>query len=293
MFDLDKIFPPKTAEQIRDDGESVGWLISRAFGKATEPFPDSALSNLIQVPCVMCVIGRRGSGKTALGFRILEIFRYHAWPKFVVGTQPSARHQLPTWIRPISSLWDLPVGAIALIDEAQLNYGIRGSETDRRDLAQILSLSRQRDQLLIFISQQTRAISREIVAAADVLIIKSMHPHQIKFERAEFEDAFQTAQGKLSEMTGDSRQYSYVHAPDDDLEMVMQSHEPAFWSEELSKLYAGAMSARSLIEEAANRREEAIAEAKRLQGQGWSYGMIGRRLGVSKGTAWNYVNTVL
>ena len=86
---------------------------------------------------------------------------------------------------------------------------------------------------------------------------------------------------------------SYVHAPDDDLEMVMKSVEPSFWTEGLSKLYAGTTPARSLTEEAANRREEAIAQAKRLHGQGWSYGMIRRRLGVSKGTAWNYVNTVL
>ena len=122
MFDFGQNkddLPP--TESDREIGDGLGWMISRAFGVATEPFPDSALPHLIQVPCVVCVIGRRGSGKTALGFRILEIFRYHTWPKFVVGAPRSARHQLPTWIRPISSLWDLPEGAIALIDQAQLN----------------------------------------------------------------------------------------------------------------------------------------------------------------------------
>ncbi len=281
---------PVSAGGLFDDGGSFSWLLARALGTMTEPFPDFVLQHLIEIPSVMLIVGRRGSGKTALGFRLIETLRYHRWPKFVVGVPRSARQQVPTWIKTVSSLWDLPIGAVALVDEAHLGYGTRVREADRKDLARVLSLSRQRDQLLIFASQQTRSVSREIVAATDVLIIKSMHLHQIRFERPEFEEALQTAQGKLAGMPGDRRQYSYVYAPDDDLELVMRNTEPSFWSEHLSRLYAGVMPARSLNDEAAERREESIGQARRLHAQGWSYGMIARRLGVSKGTAWNYVN---
>ncbi len=281
---------PASAGGPFGDGGSFSWLLARALGTMTEPFPDFVLQHLIEIPSVVLIVGRRGSGKTALGFRLLETLRYHRWPKFVVGVPRSARHQVPTWIKTVSSLWDLPIGAVALVDEAHLGYGTRAGEADRKDLARVLSLSRQRDQLLMFISQQTRSVSREIVAAADVLIIKSMRAHQIRLERPEFEEALQTAQDKLAGMPGDHRQYSYVYAPDDDLELVMRSTEPSFWSERLSRLYAGVTPARSLNDEAAERREESIGQARRLHAQGWSYGMIARRLGVSKGTAWNYVN---
>ena len=265
-------------------------MLAKSLKTLEEPVPDEALQYLIQLACVILIVGRRGSGKTALGFRLLETLRYHRWPKFVVGVPRSRRHEIPTWIKTVPTLWDVPNGAVALIDETQLGYGMRTTEQDRRELAQLLSLSRQREQLLIFISQQTRLVSREIVAATDVLIIKSMHSHQIRFERPEFEEALQTAQQRLSLMIGDRRQFSYVHAPDDDIEMVMRSAEPSFWTDGLSRLYAGSTPARSLREEAATRREEAIALARRLHEQGWSFGMIARRLGVSKGTAWNYVN---
>jgi hypothetical protein len=168
---------------------------------------------------------------------------------------------------------------------------MRMSEQDRRDLSEMLSLSRQRNQTLIFVSQQTRTLSKEIAAAASILIIKRMLPHQIKFERPEFEQVMLAAQEQLTRTTGDRRKLSYVYAPDDEIEMLMASELPQFWTPGMSNMFSvTSLAPRSLTEAAAERRQEAIALAKRLHSEGWSYTMIERRLGVSKGTAWNYVN---
>ncbi len=91
----------------------------------------------------------------------------------------------------------------------------------------------------------------------------------------------------------DRRKLSYVYAPDDEIEMLMTNEPPSFWSESVSNMFAGTgLPPRSLREEAAMQRQDAISLSKRLHSDGWSYGMIARRLGVSKGTAWNYVNRV-
>lgn len=267
------------------------WSFAKSLKTIEEPFPDTALPYLIQVPCVVVIVGSRGTGKTTLGCSLLEGFRDHRWDKFVVGIPRTAQRHFPAWIKQVPTLWDLPNRAIALVDEAHLKHGMRMSEQDRRDLIQMLSQSRQREQLLIFVSQQTRTLSREIVAAADVLIIKRMLPHQVKFERPEFEEALSVAQEKLKLATTDRRKLSYVYAPDDEIEMLMTNEMPSFWSESVSNMFAGTgLPPRSLREEAAVLRQDAIALAKRLHADGWSYGMIARRLGVSKGTAWNYVN---
>ena len=62
-------------------GWSFKWVLAKSLKTLEEPFPDEALQYLIQLACVILIVGRRGSGKTALGFRLLETLRYHRWPK--------------------------------------------------------------------------------------------------------------------------------------------------------------------------------------------------------------------
>lgn len=89
---------------------------------------DAAWRAKIVRPSIVLILGKRGSGKSALGYRLLELFRYGSQP-YVVGVPPSARQHLPDWIGIAPRLEELPPKSIALMDEAYLAYHARASGT--------------------------------------------------------------------------------------------------------------------------------------------------------------------
>ncbi len=268
------------------------WMWDRPEGKATDPLHDEALPHIVAPYLITLILGGRGSGKTALGFRLLELYRDHQSDKYIVGGSRSAVQLLPKWIKYVDSIFTLPDNSIALIDEAHLRMGPHISEADRRELASMLALTRQRQQTLFIISQQARTISREIVAAADILVFKALRQNQIKFDRPEFTQAMESADQALGTVFGDRKAYAFVYSPEDRLQHLMRSVLPEFWSEPLSRTYADASPIKSLRDESQEKRRRLISRANELRRQGFSYGAIAKRLGISKGTTWNYVNLI-
>ena len=65
--------------------------------------PDSIWLTRIIHPSIVPIIGKRGSGKSASSYRILELFRFGPKP-YVVGVPASKRHLLPNWISIVSTL---------------------------------------------------------------------------------------------------------------------------------------------------------------------------------------------
>lgn len=234
--------------------KGFGWKWRLPAGDAEHPIPDEALPHVSQLPSLLLALGARGSGKTALGFRMLELFEHHASQKYVVGLPKAAQALLPNWIKHIDSLLTLPDNAVALVDEAHLNLGANLGTTDRRELASMLALSRQRNQTVILVSQQARTISREIVAAADVLLIKNMRNNQISFERPELAEVLTKARAKLQTVLGDRRPFTYFYALDDGLHHRLKSEIPGFWSEPLSRSYSAHTPPKSLSDEVIERR---------------------------------------
>ncbi len=72
---------------------------------------------MIEHPAVVLILGKRGSGKSALAYPLLELFRYRVTP-YVVGVPLRARKLLPDWIGIAPSLEDVPPNSMALVDEA-------------------------------------------------------------------------------------------------------------------------------------------------------------------------------
>ena len=58
---------------------------------------------LIHHPSVIVILGGRGKGKSALGYRLLEYLRLTASP-YVVGLPENARRLLPDWVGMTASL---------------------------------------------------------------------------------------------------------------------------------------------------------------------------------------------
>lgn len=243
---------------------------------------------LLKHPSIVLVLGKRGGGKSALGYRLLEYLRYTASP-YVIGLPKEARVLLPDWVGMAASLEDVPGKSIIVVDEAYMPYHARaGTTVGARAMSQAVNLSRQREQTIIFVSQEARQIDKNIASSANVVIFKDLGLLQLKFDRRELNDLAIRAKEAFSTAKGDKRQWSFVYAPDADFEGLIQNTLPTFWNEKLSHVFAagGEAISRAPKKMTLNQR---IERAKELSGQGLSQGQIAKMLGVSRPAIKNYL----
>ena len=68
--------------------------VPSATTQAAHVEPDAQWRNVIVHPSIVLILGKRGSGKSALGYRLLELFRWVATP-YVVGIPSAASTGVP------------------------------------------------------------------------------------------------------------------------------------------------------------------------------------------------------
>ena len=254
------------------------------------PEADVAWQSTIIHPSVVLILGKRGSGKSALGYRLLELFRYGLTP-YVLGLPKQGQGLLPDWIGIAQDLDDIAPKSIVLVDEAYLRYHSRESLAARsREMSRILNLSRQREQTLIFVSQEARQIDKNIASSANVIVFKDLGMLQLEFDRPELNRIATQAKQAFEEVKGDRRRWSYVYSPDSDFLGLLENSLPSFWSNKLSHAFATGVEASATKLPKRLTLEERIQKAMELRRRDFSIGQIARMLGVSKGTVYNYLN---
>jgi len=269
--------------------EVSGAFPSPSAGKQGEASKDTKWREVVVHPSIVLVLGKRGSGKSALGYRLLELFRYRLTP-YVLGVPTEARNLLPDWIGMVQSLEDVPQKSIVLVDEAYLRYHSRESlKSASREMSRILNLSRQRDHTLIFVTPEARQLDKNIVSSANVVVFRDLGMLQLEFDRPELNKLATEARQALGTVRGDKRRWSYVYSPDADFSGLLDSSLPTFWSNKLSRIFAagGETSATRLPKRMS--LQERVQKAKELSERGLSFREIGKMLGVTKSTAYNYV----
>jgi len=188
-----------------------------------------------------------------------------------------------------TSLEDVPPKAIVLVDEAYMPYHARSSmAAEAKAMSQLVNLSRQREQTLIFVSQEARQVDRNIASSANVIIFKDLGILQLEFDRRELNKIAVNAQQAFATIGRDKRRYAYVYSQDTNFIGLIENSLPIFWSEKLSHIFAtggdaiaGAPKKTSL--------SQRIGKAKELKQQGLSLGQIAKIMGVSKPTIKNFL----
>lgn len=251
--------------------------------------PDARWHDVIVPPAVVLIIGKRGSGKSAHAYRLLELFRYNSSP-YVVGVPSNARRLLPEWIGLVPSLEELPTKSIAIVDEAYVKFHARRSMAEENTaMSQLLNLSRQRQQTIIFVSQEARQVDRNVTSSANVVIFKDLGMMQPEFDRRELRGIAIQAKEAFMMKGRDKRPWSYVYSPDADFIGLLDIGLPSFWKPSLSRLFAtDTDQAKHRIAKRMTPHER-VLKAKDLRAQGASYSQIARALGVSKSTIVNYI----
>jgi len=252
--------------------------------------PDLTWIKTIIHPSLVLVLGKRGSGKSALAYYLIEIHRYGLKP-YVVGIPQSKQHLLPEWVGVASSLEEAPLGAIVIVDEAYLLYHARGSTTqESKEMVKLINLSRQKEQTIIFVTQESRSIDKNIASSANVIIFKEPGILQSEFERPELNHIAKKASVAFALINSKKQEWSYVYAPDTNFSGLIKNELPSFWTPELGRIFAGDISHISKPRIVGKLTvQEKKQKAKEMFEQKASYGDIALVLGISKGTAFNYV----
>jgi len=300
---LGQVMNPPALPEVKQDDSPIGKLLlpSGAFDLKPDSLllkpsefnePDIRWLDLIVPPSIVLLLGGRGSGKTALGFRYLEIFRYKLMP-YVIGLPSQCAQLLPDWIGIKDSLEDVPSGSISLVDEAALsNHARDWAKAESRDLCRLLNLSRQQDKTIIFIAQQGRQINLDIASSANAIALKNPGMLQSEFERPALRQIVSDAKLAFETKSGDRKRWSYVYSPDVGFSGMVENSLPIFWSQKLSRMYGQG----TLNEKAAEKHpskmtlEQKKEKAKELYESGWPLSQIAKYFGVSKSTAYNWIH---
>lgn len=188
----------------------------------------------------------------------------------------------------------MPSNAVALIDEGYLQFHSRTSMTsENRSLSGLINLSRQRNQTLIFVSQEARQLDVNVVSQADVLTFKEHTEISREFERPQLRKINDKARAAIQTIRGSRRPWTWFHSESTDFEGLLKNDKPTFWTLSLSRAFAQAPKRDGESPSRRGRklsRNEQKDEVRKLRQSGFSYERAAEMMGVSKATAWRLDN---
>lgn len=186
---------------------------------------------------VILIIGERGSGKTASGYYLLQKLSQRMGC-YVVNLPDEVRHLLPAGIGAVPTLEEAPCHTALLVDEAGLEFSARRSASEKNQkLLEVISLARQRNQIIIFIVQETSYIDITILRGLSSLIVKEPSPLQSRLERPEIREFIEKAQLALNQLPGDKRDWAYLAFGTSGKHGMLRTPKPSFFCDELSNCY--------------------------------------------------------
>jgi hypothetical protein len=187
---------------------------------------------------VILILGRRGSGKTALAAKIGEYMLVtNRMAFFWIGLPREARGLLPHWVNMADSIEQCPPGCLIIIDEAGLHYlSLAFSTEENILLRRFLMICRHKHCSLVFAVQSSRDLENSVVRLADTIIFKEPGLNQPDSERPDLRKRTKKAALVFKEIPKEQKpEAAYVF--DDNFEGLIKSSVPSFWSDELSHIY--------------------------------------------------------
>lgn len=225
--------------------------ILKNFGEPSEEpkDPEGEISqrwhDLIKPTTVNIILGRKGTGKSALGYYLLEtVGREHSLLPIVVNLPKAKQELLPNSFR-IKSLEEVKraPNSIVLIDEGTTTLPAGQAKLEEM-IKGFQALSRQRNQIIIFIFHASSDVGSRILRGVDTILLKEPSKRQIQHGSKDnwWHDLLLEAKGKfktVADMGEDKRKYTYVDCEEPELRILLVNPLCSFWTEELSCAWAG------------------------------------------------------
>ncbi len=217
------------AQQPKSDAKFSPLSPQKTLSGDLRPFEKRILSSQSTVGIAL---GARGSGKSALGMRILENVSAKTGRKvFAMGFNPSA---LPEWIIPVEEVSQIPNGAFVLVDEGGITFSSRSSMSSaNKILSSLLLVARHKDVSALFISQNSANLEVNAIRQADYLLLRKPSLLQKDFERKIIGKMYDEIGKEFEALPQQGRYSTYVYS--DEFRGFAANELPSFWSERASK----------------------------------------------------------
>ena len=200
------------------------------------------LKEVVQNNEVIGIFGKRGSGKSAAGYAILEYYNTKE-NAHVVGLGKEHWHLLPDTIVPLpldfQTLNDLPWHSTIFIDEAAQYFYARDShKTLNKFISKLETDARKKDQLLVFATHTLRKLDIGVILDMDALMFKQPSMLHARFERKEILEMVKSAKREFDRLPKSENRTKYAYLISDDYEGMIEVPLPSFWCDELSNAVA-------------------------------------------------------
>ena len=182
---------------------------------------------------ILLIVGKRGSGKTSLGMKLLEYFNKETKKKsYILGY---GKTKLPWMIKKVDSIDKIPNNSIVLFDEGAILFSARDSMKNmNKELSKIMAIARHKNLTLILITQNSAMIDLNVLRLADTLLLKEPSLLQSQFERKALKDIYDKI---LPAFNGIDEKKSHFYVWDDDFQGLLKYSLPEFWNENISKSF--------------------------------------------------------
>jgi len=179
------------------------------------------------------ILGARGTGKSAIGMKLLENIKAKTNRK--VCAMGFKKATMPDWIKVVSNIEDIPIDSVVLIDEAGIEFSSRESMSNANKLlSSLLLIARHKDLTILFISQNSSNLEINIIRQADFLILKPSSLLQKDFERGKIKEIYSEAQSKFKQHK-DVVGLTYIYSTE--FRGFVTNSLPSFWNKDVSKAY--------------------------------------------------------
>lgn len=177
------------------------------------------------------ILGKRGSGKTALGIKFLE--NYHTKNKKQCYAMGFNENELPSWIKSAQTTSEIKNDSIVLIDEGGVLFNSRKSMSSANKLlSQLMLIARHKSITILFISQNSSNLEVNILRQADFLLLKPSSLLQKDFERKIIQKIYEENKTDFKKLKKD-KGLTFIYS--EDFRGFVSNPLPSFWKETLSK----------------------------------------------------------
>jgi len=200
---------------------------------------------IIKPETVSIILGRKGFGKSALAYWLCDdnAKRHNLLP--VVINLPRERQHLLPQSFVIRGLDDVPrlSDAVIIIDEGTTMLPA-GQKKLEEMVKGYVALSRQRNQIILFIFHASSDVGSRILRGVDVILIKEPSQRQIQHGSkdswwfnllSEAKERFEA----LADMGQNPKEFTFIDAEEPEFRGILKNPLPDFWCDDLSKAWAG------------------------------------------------------
>lgn len=179
------------------------------------------------------ILGARGTGKTAIGLKILEnVYSKSKRKLYSIGFK---KEDMPSWIEIIERTDQIKNNSTVLIDEGGVLFSSRNSmTTPNKLLSQLILIARHKNLNILFISQNSSNLDVNILRQADFLLLKPTALLQEDFERKKIRDIYQEVNQDFKKHES-TEGLTYVYS--EIFRGFIANPLPSFWSTNISKSF--------------------------------------------------------